>query len=81
MKTVDIHAAEADFARLADEAAAGEEIIIAKAGKPVARLGPLDAGPERPKRILGALAGRAVFPPDFDLPLPDAVIDPFEGRL
>jgi antitoxin (DNA-binding transcriptional repressor) of toxin-antitoxin stability system len=59
---------------------AGEEIIIAKAGKPVAKLVPLTPPYDRPKRRLGALAGMAVIPPDFDAPLPDDVIDTFEGR-
>lgn len=79
MTTVNVHAAKTNFSRLVDQAAAGEEIIIAKAGQPVAKLAPLTAAP-REKRRLGVLAGRAVIPPDFDAPLPDEVIDAFEGR-
>jgi prevent-host-death family protein len=79
MQTVNVHEAKTHFSRLVDQAAAGEEIIIAKAGKPVARLVPL-ASSHRPKRRLGALAGVAVIPADFDAPLPDEVIDAFEGR-
>jgi prevent-host-death family protein len=78
--TVNIRAAKTQFSRLVERAAAGEEIIIAKAGKPAARLVPLEAPAARPKRILGILAGRAVVPPDFDAPLPDDVLDAFEGR-
>jgi prevent-host-death family protein len=78
MRTVNIHAAKTQLSRLVDAAAAGEEIIIAKSGKPVARLGPL-AGPPG-KRHLGILAGRVRIPEDFDAPLPDEVIDAFEGR-
>jgi prevent-host-death family protein len=78
MRTVNIHAAKTQFSRLVDAAAAGEEIIIAKSGKPVARLGPLFA-PKR-KRKLGALAGRLRVPADFDVPLPDEVLDAFAGR-
>jgi prevent-host-death family protein len=53
MRTVNIHAAKTQLSRLVDAAAAGEEIIIAKSGKPVARLGPLvDLGR---RRRLGAL--------------------------
>jgi prevent-host-death family protein len=78
MRTVNIHAAKTQLSRLVDAAAAGEEIIIAKSGKPVARLGPLvDAGP---KRRLGILAGKLRVPEDFDAPLPQEVIEAFEGR-
>jgi prevent-host-death family protein len=80
MQTVNVHAAKTHFSRLVDQAAAGEEIIIAKAGKPVAKLVPLTSRDDRPKRRLGALAGVAVVPADFDAPLPDHVIDGFEGR-
>jgi prevent-host-death family protein len=80
MRTVNVHAAKTHFSRLVNQAAAGEEIIIARAGKPVAKLVPLTSRHDRPKRRLGALAGVAVVPPDFDAPLPDHVIDTFEGR-
>jgi prevent-host-death family protein len=78
MATVNVHAAKTHFSSLLDRVAAGEEIIIAKAGKPVARLTGLTAA-DRPMRKLGGLAGRAVVPPDFDAPLPDDVLDAFEG--
>ena len=78
MRTINIHAAKTQLSRLVDAAAAGEEIIIAKSGKPVARLGPL-SGPRR-KRTLGVLAGRVRLPEDFDSDLPDEVLDAFEGR-
>jgi prevent-host-death family protein len=78
MTTINLHAAKTHFSRLVDEAAAGAEIIIAKAGKPVAKLVPIT--PQRPKRQLGGLAGVASIPPEFDLPLPDDVVDAFEGR-
>ncbi len=80
MTTINIHAAKTQLSRLVDQAAAGEEIIIAKAGRPVAKLTALNSGEARPKRVLGSLAGRAVIPPDFDAPLPDEVLDAFEGR-
>lgn len=80
MQTVNVHAAKTHFSRLVDRAAAGEEIIIAKSGKPVAKLVPLTPRHDQPKRRLGILAGVAVVPPDFDAPLPDQVIDGFEGR-
>lgn len=78
MQTVNIHAAKTQFSRLVDDAAGGEEIIIAKAGKPVARLVPLVTRERPPKRRLGSLTGKAIIPPDFDAPLSDAVIDTFE---
>jgi prevent-host-death family protein len=80
MQTVNLHAAKTHFSRLVDEAAAGEEIIIAKAGKPMAKLVPLTATEDRPKRILGLLEGRLNVPDDFDAPLPDGLLDAFEGR-
>jgi prevent-host-death family protein len=78
MRTVNIHAAKTQLSRLVDAAAAGEEIIIARAGRPIARLGPL-ASSQR-KRSLGRLAGKLRVPEDFDMPLPDEVIEAFEGR-
>jgi prevent-host-death family protein len=78
MAVINIHAAKTHLSRLVDEAAAGEEIIIARAGKPVARLVALARAPER--RKLGALEGILRIPADFDAPLPDDVLDAFEGR-
>ena len=76
MQTFNVHDAKAHFSRLVDHAEAGEEIVIAKAGRPVAKLVPLMPPHERPKRRLGALARVAIIPADFDAPLPDV----FEGR-
>jgi prevent-host-death family protein len=78
MRTVNIHAAKTHLSRLVEDAAGGEEIVIAKAGKPVARLCPLAARPG--KRQLGALEGKLRIPDDFDAPLPDWLLDAFEGR-
>ena len=77
MRTVNIHAAKTQLLRLVDDAAQGEEIIIAKAGKPVARLVPL-AG--TPQNAFGTLAGKIYVSEDFDAPLPDDILDAFEGR-
>lgn len=77
MRTVNIHAAKTHLSRLVEAAAAGEEIIIAKAGKPLARLCPLNSQPG--KRTLGGLEGKLVIPDDFDAPLPDEVLDLFEN--
>jgi len=77
MRTVNIHAAKTQLSRLVEDAAGGEEIIIAKAGKPIARLCPLAAPPKR--RVLGTLNGKINIPDDFDAPLPDDVLDLFEN--
>ncbi len=71
MKTVNIHVAKTHLSRLVEEAAAGEEIVIAKAGKPVARLGPLR--PNTRPRKPGSLKGRIRIGRDFDAPLPQEV--------
>ena len=78
MTTVNIHAAKTHLSKLVDQAAAGEEIVIARAGKPVARLVALE---ERPKKIrLGGLRGKMRLPDNFDDPLPDWLLDAFEGK-
>ena len=61
-----------------DRAQAGQEFVIAKAGPPVARLGPLT--PRGKKRRLGLLDGKFRIPDDFNEPLPDEVIAAFEGQ-
>jgi len=78
MPTVNIHAAKSQLSRLLDAVAAGEEVIIAKAGKPVARLVPIE--PKRERRKLGTLTGKLHVPDDFDDPLPDDILADFEGR-
>ncbi len=78
MQTVDIHAAKTHLSRLIEAVAAGEEVVIAKAGKPVARLVPIEAAAAR--RRLGSLAGQFHVPDDFDDPLPNEILDAFEGR-
>ena len=78
MPTVSVHAAKSQLSRLLDAVTAGEEVIIAKAGKPVARLVPVE--PKKERRKLGALAGKLHVPDDFDDPLPDDILADFEGR-
>jgi prevent-host-death family protein len=75
---VNIHAAKTQLSKLLDAAAAGEEVIIAKAGKPVAKLVSIDAA--APPRRLGILDGKLHVPDDFDDPLPDEITAEFEGR-
>jgi prevent-host-death family protein len=78
MRSINIHEAKTHLSRLVDEVSAGEEIVIAKAGKPLARLIPFQRRSGR--RKLGALAGRFSVPDNFDAPLPPDVLDDFEGR-
>jgi prevent-host-death family protein len=78
MTTVNIHEAKTHLSRLVDEVAAGAEIIIAKAGKPMARLAPIST-PIRKKR-LGLLKGKIKVPDDFNAPLDDEALSAFEGR-
>ncbi len=75
MRTVNVHEAKTQLSRLLEAVETGEEVVIARAGKPVARLVPLQAEPAR--RHLGALEGRFSVPDDWDAPLPDGVLTSF----
>ena len=77
MDTVNIHEAKTQLSRLIERVCAGEEIIIARGGKPVARLAPLET--RRPRR-LGLLKGKIWVAKDFNAPLPDDLLDLFEGK-
>lgn len=72
------HEAKTQFSRLLRRVAAGEEITIANRGVPVARLVPVPR--EKSPRVLGILGGELTIPEDFDAPLPDDLLDLFEGR-
>lgn len=73
---VNIHQAKTQLSRLLTRVLEGEEIIIAKAGKPIARLVPIA---ERPiKRVPGSARGIVTIAPDFDAPLPESVLEEFE---
>ncbi len=78
MTEVNIHEAKTHLSRLLSRVAAGEEIIISKAGKPVARLVPFRK--PKGKRPLGMDKGLFAVPADFDAPLPDDVLEAFEGK-
>ena len=76
-RTLNLSAAKTRLSTLVDQAAAGEEIVIAKAGKPLAKLVPLrPASGRRPGRARGAVW----IADDFDAPLPEALQRAFEGR-
>jgi prevent-host-death family protein len=76
--TVNIYEAKTQLSKLVDRAAEGEEIIIARNGKPVARLASLQ--PENRLLRPGSLKGKIWIADDFDAPLPDELLAAFEGR-
>jgi len=73
---INLHAAKTQLSRLVDRASRGEEIIIARHGKPVARLVPLEV---RAARQPGLLEGKLHVADDFDAPLPDDLLAGFLG--
>jgi prevent-host-death family protein len=75
-KIINIHEAKTHLSRIIEEVAAGEEIIIAKAGKPMARLVPMQRQIKR--KNLGLLKGKIQIAPNFNAPLPDALAKLFE---
>ncbi|MBM5786030.1 MAG: type II toxin-antitoxin system Phd/YefM family antitoxin [Cyanobacteria bacterium K_DeepCast_35m_m1_288] len=81
MRTVNVHEAKTHFSRLIDAAHAGETIVVAKGGKPWARLVPLDK--PAPRRQPGVLAGVVSFPPAEVLlePLPEDELEAIERGL
>ena len=78
MATVNIHQAKTQFSKLVDAATRGEETLIARAGKPAAKLVPIAA--PKVKRKFGVLKGKIRISRDFDAPLPDDVLREFDGR-
>lgn len=78
MDTVNLYEAKTNLSRLVERAAAGEEIVIAKAGRPLARLVPLARRTE--PRPLGLLKGQVWVGPDFDDPLPEEIMRAFRGE-
>jgi prevent-host-death family protein len=78
MQIINIHDAKTNFSRLVDAAAGGEEIIIAKAGIPTARLVPMQQ--KKIKRVFGSLKGKIRIAEDFDAPLSEDEIALFEGH-
>jgi prevent-host-death family protein len=76
---VNIHEAKTNFSRLVQRAAAGEEIIIGRAGVPLARLVAL--APPAASRTPGVWKGQVVMGPDFDDDLPSPLTDAFRGTM
>jgi prevent-host-death family protein len=77
MDTVNLYDAKTNLSQLVERASRGEEIVIAKAGRPMARLVPLEK--RTAPRELGFLAGQVTIGPDFDDPLRDEIQAAFDG--
>ena len=77
-KTVNVHEAKTHLSRLLARVARGEEVVIARAGKPIARLVPIGQPPRA--RVLGLDNGRVFIADDFDAPLPESFLAGFEGE-
>jgi prevent-host-death family protein len=78
MPTVNIHEAKTHLSKLLARVARGEEVVIARAGRPVARLVPVTTA-RRMDQILGIDKGRIWIARDFTAPLPKDVLAAFEG--
>ncbi len=76
MDLLNVHYAKTHLSRLLDRVAAGEEIVLGKHGKPVAKLVPIQAVTRRP----GRLKGKIKIAADFDAPLPEGVTAAFRGE-
>jgi prevent-host-death family protein len=80
-KTVNVHTAKTNLSSLLAEVEAGSEVVIARAGKPVAKLVPLKSkSKKRPDRRPGFLKGKIRIGRDFDAPLPDELLAAFRGE-
>ena len=78
MQTVNIYEAKTQLSKLVDLASSGTDVVIARAGKPVARLTTLKQ--EKRPIVFGLLEGEGWIADDFDAPLPDEILAEFEGR-
>jgi prevent-host-death family protein len=79
MRTVNMHEAKTHLSRLVDRAAKGEPFIIAKAGKPLVKVVPLDAPPAGKTKRLGFMPGIEV-PDDFDTMMAAEIEKMFYGE-
>jgi prevent-host-death family protein len=78
MHKVNIHEAKTHLSRLVEEVSKGREILIAKAGKPMAKL--CGIATAKPVRKPGFLKGKIKIASDFDAPVPDELLEAFEGK-
>jgi prevent-host-death family protein len=77
--TVNLYEAKTQLSSLVERAAKGEEIVIAKAGKPKVKLVAIEQPPQ-PRYKIGGWEGKVWIADDFDDPLPDDLLDAFEGK-
>ena len=80
MRKINIHEAKTHLSRLVEQAAAGESFIIAKAGKPMVKVVPLDDKASVAKQRLGFMEGQVKVPDDFDTMFAEEIRAMFEGR-
>lgn len=80
MRTINIHEAKTHLSRLVEAAARGEPFVIAKAGKPLVKVVPLESADTPAGRRIGFLVGEIAVPDDFDRWGGEAIEALFEGR-
>jgi prevent-host-death family protein len=78
---INIYEAKTHLSALVEKAALGEEIVIAKAGKPMAKLVPLEPKAMTPRKFGQKLLGITYIAPDFDAPLPEDALEDFYGPI
>jgi prevent-host-death family protein len=76
VSVVNVHEAKTQLSRILERVAEGEEIVIAKAGRPVAKLVPIPSEPRKP----GRCKGKIKIGDDFDGPLPESILKGFRGE-
>ena len=76
MRSVNVGEAKTHLSSLIESTERGEEVVIARAGRPVVRLVPVRTS----ERVFGMDRGKFVVPDDFDAPLPDDVLSAFNGE-
>jgi prevent-host-death family protein len=79
MQIVNIHEAKTHLSRLVEEAAGGKPFIIAKAGKPMVKVVPIEPAEEKKQQRIGFMKGQIKVPDDFDTMFQEEIIRMFEG--
>jgi prevent-host-death family protein len=77
MLTVNIHEAKTNLSKLLERIARGESFVIAKAGKPVAKVSPIDAPEAKKLQRIGAMEGQFTIPDDFNTMFQEEIEDMF----
>lgn len=79
MKPINIYDAKTRFSELVDKAAAGNDVVVSRNGRPIAKITRLE-GDQKQRIKFGTLKGKIKLRADFDAPLPDEILADFEGR-